>query len=214
MGQVFAEISMSLDGYVAGPTPSLDDPLGEGGERLHDWVLPTKAWRERHGKAGGETGPDNEILEEGIARSGATVMGRKMYSGGAGPWESDPKADGWWGDQPPFQHPVFVLTHHAREPVSRDGGTTFTFVTDGIESAVEQAREAAGDKDVSIAGGADVIRQALKAGLVDEVQLHVAPILLGGGVRLLDNLGPGDIDLEQVSAVGSPSVAHLTYKVA
>jgi dihydrofolate reductase len=214
MGKVAVDISVSLDGFVAGPNRTLDDPLGEGGERLHEWILGLKSWREAHGMSGGETGRDNEIAEEAIRRAGATVMGRRMFSGGEGDWDGDPNADGWWGDDPPFHHPVFVLTHHARESVTKEGGTSFTFVTDGVASAVEQAREAAGDKDVTIAGGASAIQQGLKAGLVDEVRLHVVPVLFGGGVRLLDGLGSEDIDLEKVSVVDSPSVTHLTFRVA
>ena len=213
MGQVLAEISMSLDGYVAGPNPSLDDPLGAGGERLHEWVVATEAWRERHGMAGGETGPENEIIADAIDRAGATVMGRRMFSGGEGPWEADPKADGWWGEEPPFHHPVFVLTHHAREPLPKQGGTTFTFVTEGIESALDQAREAAGDKDVSIGGGAEAIQQSLKASLVDELQIHLVPVLLGGGVRLFDGLGPGNVELETTRVMESPAVTHLRFRV-
>jgi dihydrofolate reductase len=213
MGRVFAEISMSLDGYVAGPNPSLDDPLGAGGERLHEWVVATEAWRERHGMAGGETGPENEIIADAIDRAGATVMGRRMFSGGEGPWEADPKADGWWGEEPPFHHPVFVLTHHAREPLPKQGGTTFTFVTEGIESALDQAREAAGDKDVSIGGGAEAIQQSLKASLVDELQIHLVPVLLGGGVRLFDGLGPGNVELETTRVMESPAVTHLRFRV-
>src|ERR671918_2456876 len=148
MGKLYVDISMSLDGFVAGPNQTLDDPLGEGGEGLHEWVVASASWRQRHGLSGGEANVDSEVVEEGLRSTGATVMGRRMYSGGAGPWEDDPNADGWWGDDPPFGHPVFVLTHHAREPVAKQGGTTFTFVTDGIAAALEQARAAAPDKDV------------------------------------------------------------------
>src|SRR5215203_3961125 len=154
--------------------------------QLHEWAFAAQAWREAHGLDGGETNVDNEVVEEGVLRVGATVMGRRMFSGGEGPWESDPNADAWWGDDPPFHHPVFVLTHHERGPLNKEGGTTFTFVTDGIESALEQARAAAGDDDVAVAGGADVVQQYLRAGLLDEIQLHVAPVLLGDGVRLFD----------------------------
>jgi dihydrofolate reductase len=156
MPKLKVDISMSLDGFVAGPNPTLEDPLGEGGERLHEWVLAVQGWRRMHGLTGGETNVDNDVVEEGLRNTGATVMGRRMFSGGEGPWEDDPNADAWWGDDPPFHHPVFVLTHHAREPVNKEGGTTFTFVTDGIESALEQARAAAGDKDVAVGGGANV----------------------------------------------------------
>jgi dihydrofolate reductase len=213
MGQLIIDISTSLDGYVAGPNPSLEDPLGEGGEQLHEWAFALKSWREPHGLEGGEENGDSEIMAELLARTGATVMGRRMFSGGEGPWEDDPNADAWWGDDPPFHHPVFVLTHHARDPVEKQGGTTFTFVTDGIESALEQARAAAGDKDVQIAGGADVAQQYLRAGLVDELQVHVAPLLLGGGRRLLDGVAAGRLDL--VRMVESPSgVAHLRLRPA
>ncbi len=162
MSKVVLDISTSLDGFVAGPNPSLEQPLGEGGEQLHEWVFGLAAWRKPHGLSGGTTNASSEVVEEGLSRTGAVVMGRRMFSGGHGPWEDDPKADGWWGDEPPFHVPVFVLTHHAREPVPKQGGTTYNFVTDGVESAIEQARAAAADKDVLISGGADVAQQALK----------------------------------------------------
>ena len=154
MGKVVADITMSLDGFVAGPNPTLEEPLGKNGEELHEWALETAAWREQHGLEGGEANVDSEVMAERVASVGAHVMGRKMFSGGSGPWEEDPRSMGWWGDEPPFHAPVFVLTHHAREPEEMEGGTTFFFVTDGIEAAVEQARAAAGDRDVAIAGGA------------------------------------------------------------
>jgi dihydrofolate reductase len=213
MGKVVADISTSLDGFVAGPNPTLDEPLGEGGERLHEWVFALKAWREPHGMSGGETGPDNDIVEETLRNTGATVMGRRMYSGGEGAWNDDPKADGWWGDEPPFHHPVFVLTHHPREAVRKEGGTTFTFVANGIESALEQAKAAAGDKDVSVAGGANAIQQCLKAGLLDELEIHLVPVFLGGGVRLFENLGAQGVTLEPTRVVGSPAVTHLSFRV-
>ena len=147
---VISDISVSLDGYVAGPNQTLEQPLGEGGEGLHEWVFGLKSWREPHGLEGGEAGLDDDVMSEAIDRKGATIMGRRMFSSGEGPWENDPKANGWWGDEPPFRHPVFVLTHHAREPLELQG-TTFTFVTDGIEAALEQARAAAEDKDVQVA---------------------------------------------------------------
>jgi dihydrofolate reductase len=213
MGKVHVDISISLDGFVAGPNQTLEQPLGEGGERLHEWVVALKSWRERHGLSGGETGPDSEVVEETIRDTGATVMGRRMFSGGEGAWEDDPNADGWWGDDPPFRHPVFILTHYAREPVTKQGGTTFTFVTDGIESALEQARAAAGDKDVAIAGGANAIQQFLNAGLVDELQIHLAPMLLGDGTRLFDRVGPAQVELESTRVVESPRVTHLKFRV-
>ncbi len=155
MGKVRAGITMSLDGYVAGPNATLEVPLGEGGEELHEWGIATRDWRERHGYEGGEEGADSEVIAESTENIGAQIMGRNMYSGGFGPgaWSDDPNPTGWWGDEPPFQVPVFVLTHHAREPLEMKGGTTFHFVTDGIEAALEQARAAAEDKDVFLAGG-------------------------------------------------------------
>jgi dihydrofolate reductase len=213
MGKLTFDISMSLDGFIAGPNPTLEEPLGKGGEALHEWVVALRAWREPHGLSGGETTPDSEVVEETLRNVGATVMGRRMFSGGQGPWEDDPNADGWWGDEPPFHHPVFILTHHAREPVAKQGGTTFTFVTDGIESALEQARAAAEDTDVAIGGGASIVQQYFRAGLIDEFQVHVVPVLLGGGVRLFDELGPERPRLELTRAIGSPAVTHLRYRV-
>jgi dihydrofolate reductase len=211
MTKVFAAISTSLDGYVAGPNPNLEQPLGAGGEELHDWVFGLEAWRGPHGLDGGETNESSPVVEETVARSGAVVMGRRMFSNGEGSWEDDPKAEGWWGDDPPFHAPVFVVTHHAREPLPMEGGTTFHFVTDGIESAIEQARAVAGEKDVQIAGGASVIQQALAAGLLDDIQVSLAPRLLGGGTPLF---GPGaerDFELDRV--VDAPGVTHLRYRV-
>ncbi len=204
---------MSLDGYVAGPNQTLEQPLGEGGERLHEWVFPLASFRERHGLAGGETNADDEVVAESLRKTGAVVMGRRMFSGGEGAWANDPNADAWWGDDPPFRVPVFVLTHHPRETVVKQGGTSFTFVTDGIEAALEQARAAAGDKDISLAGGASVAQQYLKAGLLDELQIHVAPVLLGGGVSLFDRLGIEPFELERTRVIESPSVTHLRFNV-
>ena len=211
MSKVFADISTSLDGYVAGPSPTLEEPLGAGGERLHDWVVGLEAWRKPHGLDGGETNASSAIVEETVARAGAVVMGRRMFSNGEGPWEDDPKADGWWGDDPPFHKPVFVVTHHTREPLPMEGGTTFNFVTDGVESAIEQARAAAGEKDVQIAGGATVIQQALAAGLLDDIQISVAPMLLGGGTPLFGTGADGQLELDRV--VDAPGVTHLRYRV-
>ena len=211
MSKVILDITMSLDGFVAGPNQTLEQPLGERGERLHEWVYGLKSWRELHGMEGGEAGPDDALVNEASTSRGAAVMGRRMFSGGAGPWEDDPNATGWWGDEPPFHVPVFVLTHHARDPEEMHGGTTFFFVTDGIEAAVEQAREAAGGKNVSIDGGADVAQQALRAGLLDELHIHVAPLLLGDGVRLFD--GSAQPDLELLGVVESALVTHLKYRV-
>ena len=213
MTKLRLDISISLDGYVAGPNQTIEAPLGEGGELLHEWVFGLASFRERHGGEGGERNADDEILAESIAASGATVMGRRMFSGGSGPWEDDPMADGWWGEEPPFHGPVFILTQHARDPVLKQGGTTFTFVTDGIESALAQARAAAGGKDVALGGGADVARQYLDAGLLDEIQLHVAPLLLGGGVRLFDGIEGAPRTLEPTRVVSSPAVTHIRLEV-
>jgi dihydrofolate reductase len=212
MGKLRLDISMSLDGFVAGPNPTLEEPLGAGGERLHEWIVGLAAWRETHGKSGGVVNADSEVVEESIDATGAVIMGRNMFGGGEGPWGEDPW-QGWWGDDPPFHVPVFVLTHHAREPLALQGGTTFTFVTEGIEPALEQAKVAAGDKDVLLAGGANVAQQYLGAGLLDEMQIHLAPILLGGGVRLLDNLDPGNVGFELTRVIESPAVTHLRYRV-
>ena len=209
MGQVKVELSMSLDGFVAGPNPSLEEPLGAGGERLHEWVVRLASWRAPHGLEGGETGPDDDIFAESLASTRAVVMGRKMFSGGSGPWADDPNADGWWGDDPPFHVPVFVVTHHPREKVEKSGGTSFAFVTDGVEAALDRARDAAGGGDVLIAGGADVAQQALAAGRVDRLQLHVVPLLLGGGTRMFADGEPQA--LEQTQVVPSTQVTHLTY---
>jgi dihydrofolate reductase len=213
MARFFLNISMSLDGFVAGPNQTLEQPLGEGGEQLHEWVFRLASWRAPHGMEGGETGPDDDLVREGLERTGAVIMGRRMFSGGEGSWGADPNADAWWGDNPPFHVPVFVLTHHDRAPVEKEGGTTFTFVTDGIETALEQARAAAGEKDVTLAGGASVAQQYLRAGLLDELQIHIAPILLGGGISLFGDLGPDLPALKVTGVVESPLAAHLRYEV-
>ena len=201
MAKVQLDITMSLDGFVAGPNDGPELPLGAGGERLHEWVFPLASWREPHGLEGGETNSSSEVLEESLQAAGAIVVGKRMFDNAGG-----------WGDNPPFHKPVFVLTHTAREPLAKDGGTTFAFVTDGVESAVEQAKAAAGDKNVSIGGGASIAQQCLRAGLLDELQIHVAPLLLGGGVRLFDDLGEG-IELEVTRVIESPGVTHLRYRV-
>jgi dihydrofolate reductase len=213
MGKLYAEISVSLDGYVAGPNINPEQPLGEGGERLHEWVTKLASWRASHGKAGGETGPDDELMKESVARGGAVIMGKNMFGPGAGAPPDDGSWQGWWGDDPPFRKPVFVLTHTKREPLQLSD-TTFTFVNDGPESALEQARAAAGDDEVQVAGGASAIQQYLSAGQLDELYLHVAPILLGGGVRLFDNLDGADPKLEPTEVIESPVVTHLRYRVS
>jgi dihydrofolate reductase len=211
MSKVTSNISMSLDGFIAGPEPSLKDPLGKGGEQLHEWVVRLKSWRKPHGKSGGEAGPDGDVMEESVANVGAYIMGRKMFSGGEGPWDDDPNSDGWWGNNPPFHAPVFVLTKHPRKKVEKDGGNSFTFVTDGIESALNQAKKAAGDKDVAIAGGASAIQQYIKAGLLDELEIHLVPVLLGSGTPLLANLGKAK--MEKIRVIDSPMVTHLKFQL-
>jgi dihydrofolate reductase len=217
MGKLRFDISMSLDGFIAGPNMRPDVGLGDGGEQLHEWGVGTKAFRDAHGDdSGGTTGADHEVILETQGSAGAVIMGRGMFGGGQGPWGEDEAWgdwDGWWGDEPPFHGAVFVLTHHPREQLVK-GETTFTFVTDGIESALGQARAAAGDKDVEVAGGANAIQQYLKAGLVDEFQLHVAPVFLGRGVRLFEDLGDERPGLEVTRVIESPAVTHLRYRVA
>ncbi len=211
MAELRFQISMSLDGFIAGRNQSEENPLGEGGMQLHQWVFALAAWRGPHGLAGGEVNASTEVVEEALENVGATVMGRNMF-GGRGPWGDDPW-EGWWGDDPPFHTPVFILTHHAREPVAKRGGTTFNFVTDGIESALEQARAAAAGKDVALGGGANVAQQYLKAGLIDQLQIHLVPVLLGGGERLFDTITDGEVGLECTRVVEAPGVTHLTYRV-
>ena len=211
MSKIRFEVSVSLDGYAAGPYQSEENPLGVGGEALHEWVVELEAWRIQHGLEGGEVNASTPVLEEARSNVGATVMGRNMFGGGPGPWSVDPPWKGWWGDNPPFHTPVFVLTHHAREPLEMEGGTTFIFVTDGIEPALEQARHAAAGGDVLIGGGANVMQQYLAAGLVDEFWLHIAPVVLGGGARLLENVG--NLELEQLRAMEAPGVTHIKYRV-
>jgi dihydrofolate reductase len=204
-------ITMSLDGYVAGPNQSVTNPLGEGGERLHEWALATRSARAMHGMDGGEGGPDDAIFRETFENLGATIMGRHMFGGSAGPWGADPWR-GWWGENPPYHTPVFVLTHHAREPLAMEGGTTFHFVTGGIREALARATDAAAGKDVSLAGGADIAQQYLKAGLVDEMEIHVVPALLGSGSRLFENTDGRQIDYHCVRVVSSPAVSHFKYR--
>jgi dihydrofolate reductase len=212
MSRLRLRISISLDGYVAGPNQSLETPLGVGGEDLHEWVVSLASWRSAHGREGGEVNLNSEVLEATQANIGATIMGRNMFGGGPGPWkDGDDAWTGWWGDEPPFHHPVFVLTHHPREPLVMEGGTTFTFVTDGIESALDQARAGANGADVALAGGAQACNEYLAAGLVDEMVLHQVPILLGAGERLFDGVGADLHGLELVRVLPGPGVTHLTF---
>jgi dihydrofolate reductase len=212
MAKLRFQVSMSLDGFIAGPEPSEEHPLGKGGMQLHEWAFALAAWRKPHGREGGEVNASTEVVEGALANVGATIMGRKMFGGEEGPWGEDPW-EGWWGEDPPFHTPVFVLTHHAREPLEMSGGTTFHFVTDGISSALAQAKEAAAGKDVSLGGGANVAQQYLSAGLIDELELHVVPVLLGDGTRLLHNLAGADIKLEPIQVIAAPGVTHLKYRV-
>jgi dihydrofolate reductase len=201
---------MSLDGYTAGPEQSTENPLGVGGERLHEWVVPLAAWRAMHGLEGGEVNASARVVEEQLTNIGATIMGRNMFGGHPGPWDPKRPWKGWWGDNPPFHHPVFVLTRHPRAPLRLEGGNTFSFVTDGIEAALEQARRAAKGKDVSLAGGANVAQQYLRAGLVDEMEISLVPTLLGAGERLFE--GVSDLrGLRPVRTVAAPDVTHLKF---
>jgi dihydrofolate reductase len=210
MSKLRVHISISADGYVAGPNQSEQNPLGEGGESLHDWAVVLRAFNELQGREGGEVNVSNQVLEQAHANVGAEIMGRGKFGGGPGPW-SDPLWQGWWGDDPPFHFPVFVLTHHEREALTLSD-TTFSFVTDGIESALEQARDGAGGKDVTVGGGAQAINQYLAAGLVDELELHIVPLLLGDGARLFQGVGPG-VELELIRVVEAPGVTHVKYRV-
>lgn len=200
MGKVILDITMSLDGFVAGPDDGPELPLGEGGERLHEWLYDLESWRDTHGLAGGEANRDSDVLREVFESAGAVVLGRRMFDNAHG-----------WGADPPFHMPVFVLTHEARATEAK-GDTTFAFVADGVESAVAQARAAAGDKDVSVAGGASTAQQLLAAGLLDEVQIHVVPLLLGNGIRLFDHRAR-EVVLEKTRVIDSPKVTHLRFRV-
>jgi dihydrofolate reductase len=211
MSKLRLTISMSLDGFVAGPSQSVDNPLGIGGMRLHEWAFALAIFRDEHGMEGGEVNESTRVVEESLSNIGATVMGRNMFGGHPGPWDPKKPWNGWWGTNPPYHHPVFVLTHHKREPLELEGGTTFTFVTTGIESALEQARRAAGGKDVSLAGGASAAQQYLAADLVDEMAINLAPTLLGSGERLFEGVGDSLHGLVLVRTVATPSVVHLKF---
>ncbi|HEX6231402.1 MAG TPA: dihydrofolate reductase family protein [Actinomycetota bacterium] len=211
MSLVRFQLAISLDGYVAGPDQSEEDPLGIGGMDLHRWVFELEAWRRQHGLEGGVVNASTPVVDEMQANVGSVVMGRNMFGGGPGPWRDDPPWNGWWGENPPFHTPVFVLTHHPRDPLEMEGGTTFFFVTEGIGSALERAKEAAEGQDVLLGGGANVVQQYLAAGAVDEFDLHVVPVVLGAGERLLENVG--DLRLEQARAIEAPGVTHIRYRV-
>jgi len=211
MSKLRFRISVSLDGYVAGPEQSVQNPLGIGGTGLHKWVFPLKAWRSAHGLDGGEVNESNALVEEEMQGIGATIMGRHMFGGHPGPWDRDRPWNGWWGKNPPFHHPVFVVTHYERAPLEMEGGTTFHFVTEDIDVALERARQAAGRADVALAGGARTAQQYLAAGHVDEMSLHVVPVLLGGGERLFTDVGDDLHGLELVRTVAAPDVLHLKF---
>ena len=212
MTKLRLNITMSLDGYVAGPNQSVRHPLGEGGEQLHEWALAVRTFRERHDMEGGATGPDDDIAKEYFQNVGATIMGRHMFGGGFGPWEDKPW-NGWWGENPPFHMPVFILTHHARDSLEMQGGTTFHFVADGIHAALQRGRDAARGKDITLGGGADVAQQYLNAGLIDEMEIHIVPVLLGNGARLFDNTGGRQVGYECIRVSNSPSVSHYKYRL-
>ncbi|MFC8825038.1 dihydrofolate reductase family protein [Streptomyces sp. NPDC057137] len=201
MTSVTCRVSISLDGYTSAPGQSLENPFGEGGMGLPQWQFET----DQEGRSA-----DAEILAQAGRGVGAYIMGRRMFGPGTGEWDEEWK--GWWGPNPPYHAPVFVLSHHPREPLTMEGGTTFTFVTDGIESALEQAKKAAGDGKVAIAGGATAIRQYLAAGLIDELLLHIVPITLGAGERLLE--GAAGLALDPVEVVASPTVTHVRYRLS
>jgi dihydrofolate reductase len=213
MSKLRLHITMSLDGYVAGPDQGEEHPLGVGGTELHEWVFPLKAFQEMHGGEGGEVNASSAVVEERWENIGATIMGRNMFGPVRGPWP-DESWRGWWGENPPYHHPVFVLTHHPREPLEMDGGTTFHFVSEGIESALAQARDAARGRDVWLAGGASVVNQYLAARLVDEIDVSVAPLILGDGARLFEGIDRGTFELEQIRAVDAPGVTHIKYAVS
>jgi dihydrofolate reductase len=209
MSKLKLNITMSIDGFVAGPSQSEQDPLGVGGMDLHAWLVDLAVFRDTHGDGGGEVNASTPIAEGFFENVGASIMGRNMF-GGSGPW-GDESWKGFWGHEPPFHHPVFVLTRYAREPLELEGGTTFHFVTDGIEAALEQAKAAAAGKDVSLGGGADVVGQYLAAGLLDEMVISIVPLLLGDGARLFGSLGEARPKLEQVEAIEAPGVTHIRY---
>jgi dihydrofolate reductase len=210
MSKLKLHMMMSLDGFTAAPEQSAENPFGIGGMQLNEWLFPLKAFREMHGEEGGEVNASTPIVEGWFDNIGATVMGRNMFGGGPGPWDESWR--GYWGEEPPYHHPVFVLTQHAREPLEMKGGTTFSFVTDGIESALEQARAAGAGKDVSLGGGATAAQQYLAAGLLDEALISFVPVFLGGGTRLFENLGASPRRPRQVETVEAPGVTHIRYR--
>jgi dihydrofolate reductase len=212
MTRLKANLAMSLDGYVAGPEQGPEDPLGKGGMDLHQWAFELAAFRAEHEGEGGVVNASTTVIEEMQQNVGAVIMGRNMFGPIRGPWQ-DESWRGWWGEDPPYHVPVFVLTHHPRGPLEMQGGTTFHFVTDGIESAYEQAVAAAGGKDITLGGGASTVQQAIAAGLLDELQVNLVPILLGGGERLLEGLGGAPVGFVPTRVLEAPGVTHLRYRV-
>ncbi len=213
VSKLTCHIAISADGFVAGPNQSEENPLGKGGMQLHEWVFPLAAWRAPHGLEGGEVNESTPIIEETVANVGAGLMGRNMFGPPSGGDWGDGQWTGWWGEDPPYHNDVFVLTHHARDPLEMEGGTTFHFVTDGAERALARAKEAAGGKDVRLWGGGQTVNEYLEAGLLDELELHVVPVLLGDGSRVFDGLGGDGVRLEQIRAVDAPGVTHIKYRV-
>ena len=203
--------TISIDGYGAGPNQSVENPLGVGGETLHNWIVSTRSWRQTHGKDGGARGIDDDFAVRGAEHVGAWILGRNMFGPIRGPWP-DMNWKGWWGDDPPYHVPVFVLTHHSRPPIPMEGGTTFHFVTGGIHEALDQAREAAHGTDVRIGGGVNAIQQYLRAGLIDELHIAIASVLLGGGERLFDGVDMSALGYECVQFVGSKEATHVLLR--
>jgi dihydrofolate reductase len=203
--------TISIDGYGAGPDQSVNNPLGVGGEALHDWLVSTRSWRQMHGTEDGASGIDDDFAARSAKNVGAWILGRNMFGPIRGPWP-DMNWKGWWGDDPPYHAPVFVLTHHARPPIQMKGGTTFHFVTGGIHEALDQAREAAGEMDVQIGGGPNTIQQYLGAGLIDELHVAIAPVLLGGGERLFEGVDLRALGYECVKFVGSEKAIHVVLR--
>jgi dihydrofolate reductase len=203
-------LAMSVDGFVAGPDQGLEYPLGIGGPQLHEWVFETRTGRGMVGDEGGEAGVDDDFVARGFTGIGAWIMGRNMFGPVRGPWQDD-SWKGWWGDEPPYHNQVFVLTHHPRASIAMEGGTTFHFVTDGIEAALERAFDAADGDDVRLGGGAATVQQYLRAGLVDDLHVAIVPVLLGRGERLFVGLGGGPEGYECVEFVASPAVAHVRF---
>ena len=212
MSRTCFKVSISLDGFMAGPDQSIEHPLGVGGDQLHQWMYELEAWRAEHGLEGGIENESTDEIQAMFEDVGAIVMGRNMFGGYPGPWKTDPEWRGWWGENPPYHVPVYVVTHYPREPLPMDGGTTFHFVTDGFEAALTAAREAAGKQDVYVAGGANVIQQALAGGFIDDFAVSIAPALLGSGARLFENL-PEHFRIEQTRSLEAPGVTHVSYRV-